>query len=181
MKTLKALRQPNQKFWPKILTSYFLQQSLPWLPKTMQCKYFQNCVYSFRENWEVNLRIWHICSSLQLVVVYNFSKIKSIFLVPFWDYAVECLWLRSMVSIYLKRKDKYDWFLHKRVFSRFAVFLYLLQSGSCSKYSAKATNCSILNLFLHFLQPFVMKHFRVFNTVMWFKFHCLIRSFTRGT
>ena len=26
---LKALRQPRQKFWPKILTPYFLQQPLP--------------------------------------------------------------------------------------------------------------------------------------------------------
>ena len=33
----------------------------------------------------------------------------------------------------------------------------------------------ILNLFLHFLNPFVMKHHRIFVTVMWSKFHCHVR------
>ena len=58
---LKVLRQPTQKFWPKILTPYFffLQLPLPSLPKTMLWKYFQICMYSFTENWKINLTIWH--------------------------------------------------------------------------------------------------------------------------
>ena len=31
----KALRQPSQKFWPKILTPYFFTVTLPALPKTI--------------------------------------------------------------------------------------------------------------------------------------------------
>ena len=52
---LKVLRQPSQKFQHPI----FLQQPLPNLPKIMLSKYLQNCMYSFRENWEINIRIFH--------------------------------------------------------------------------------------------------------------------------
>ena len=79
-KDLKALGQPSQKFCLKILAPYFfLQQPLPKLPKTMLLKYFQNCMYSFRENWEIIFTNLTYCSSLQPVVVFNFSEIESTF------------------------------------------------------------------------------------------------------
>ena len=34
-------------------------------------------------------------------------------------------------------------------------------------------SCSLLNLFIPFLHPFVMKRFRIFVTVIWSYFHCL--------
>ena len=40
-------------------TLFFLQQPLPTLPKILLWKYFQICMYSFRENWKINLTIWH--------------------------------------------------------------------------------------------------------------------------
>ena len=59
--------------------------------------------------------------------------------------------------------------------------LYLLKSVYCSKYSAKITNFSILNVFLRFLHQFAWKHFRIFVTVMRSKFHFLLKFSTRGT
>ena len=108
------------------------------------------------------------CSSLQPVVVYNFSEIESTFSVPFGDYVADCWWLRGMVSICLIGKSEYNWFLHEYeglLLDWLIFLLYLLQSVCCSKYSAKTTNFSILNPFLHFLHPFVLKHFRTFVTV----------------
>ena len=58
--------------------------------------------------------------------------------------------------------------------------LYLLKSVYCSKYSAKITNFSILNVFLRFLHQFAWKHFRIFVTVMRSKFHFLLKFSTRG-
>ena len=106
------------------------------------------------------------CSSLQPVVVYNFSE--STFSVPFGDYVTDYWWLCGMVSICLIGKGEYDWFLreYEGLLLDWIIFLlYLLQSISCSKSSAKTTNFSILNLFLHFLHPFVLKYFRIFVTV----------------
>ena len=108
------------------------------------------------------------CSLLQPVVVYNFSEIESTFSVPFGDYVADCWWLRGMVSICLIGKGEYDWFLHEYVgllLDWLIFLLYLLQSVCCPKYSAKTTNFSILNPFLHFLHPFVLKYFRIFVTV----------------
>ena len=52
----KALRQPSQNFWVKILLpNFFLQKPLPRLPKMMLLKHFQNCIYSFKENKSQNL------------------------------------------------------------------------------------------------------------------------------
>ena len=114
------------------------------------------------------------CSSLHLIVVYNFSEIESAFLMSFWNYVTNCWWLCGMVSIFLIRKGKYDWFFLEGLLLGWLIFLlFLLQSVYCLKYSAETTNFSILNLFLHFLHPFVVKHFRIFVAVMWSKFHCL--------
>ena len=108
------------------------------------------------------------CSSLQPTVVYNFSEIESTFSVPFGDYVADCWWLRGMVSICLIGKSEYNWFLHEYeglLLDWLIFLLYLLQPVCCSKYSAKTTNFSILNPFLHFLHPFVLKYFRIFVTV----------------
>ena len=130
-------------------------------------KYFQNCMYSFRENWKINLTICYTSPHFNPSFVYNFTEIESTFPVPFWDYVADCLWLRGMVSICLIRKGKYDWFLHEGLLLDWLIFLlYLLQSVCCSKYSAKTTNFSFLNLFLHFIHPFVLKHLKNFVTVM---------------
>ena len=106
--------------------------------------------------------------------------------VPFqccsYNYVADCWWICGMVTICLIRKGKYDWFLHKGLLLDWLIFLlYLLQSVCCSKYSAKTTNFSALNVFLHFLHQFVWKHFRIFATVMLSKFHFLLKISTRVT
>ena len=53
------MSQPSQKICPKFLSPYFLEWPLLNLLKIMLWKYFQNCMYSIRENWEVNIRICH--------------------------------------------------------------------------------------------------------------------------
>ena len=108
------------------------------------------------------------CSLLQPVVVYNFSEIEGTFSVPFRDYVADCRWLHGMVSICLIGKNEYDWLLQEYIgllLDCLIFLLYLLQSVFCPKYSAKTTNFSILNSFLHFLHPFVLKYFRIFVTV----------------
>ena len=85
-------------------------------------------------------------------------------------------------SICLIRKGKYDWFLLKGLlFDWLIVFLYLLQSVCFSKYSAKTTNFSILNVFLHFLHHFAREHFKIFVTVLRSKFQFLLKFSKRGT
>ena len=144
----------------------------------MLWKYFQDCMNTFREKWGINLKIWHTVPrfSTKLLVI---GEIESTFPVSFWDYLAECWWLRDMVSICLKRKGKYEWFLHEELLFDLLVFLlYLMQSGCCCKYSAKTTNVSILTLFLHFLYPCIMKNFSISVTVMWSNFS--INLSTRG-
>ena len=102
------------------------------------------------------------CFSFQTVVVYNFSEIESTFPVSFWDYVAGCWWL-DMVFMCLIRRGRYDWFVHERLPLDWLISVqYLLQSACCSKYVAKTANCYILNVFLRFLHPFVLKHFRIF-------------------
>ena len=127
------------------------------------------------------------CFSLQPVAVYNFNEIESTFPVPFWDYVADCWGLRGMVSICLIGKGEYEWFLHEyegRLLDWLIFLLYLLQSVCCSKYSAKTANFSILNPFLRFLHPFVLKYFRIFVTVpsaIYAMFHCSLKFSTSGT
>ena len=138
----------------------------------MLWKYFQSCMYSFRENWEINLRICYTAHHFQLVVCcLQFPEIESIFPVSFWDYVADYSWFCGMVSICLMRKGKNDWNLHEGLPLDWLVFLlYLLQSVYCSKYSAKTTNFSFLNLFRYFLHPFFLKYLRIFVAVMWSNF-----------
>ena len=104
---LKVLRQPSQKFLPKILTLYFLYNNF-------YLTFLRSC-----------------CENI---------------------YKIAC---RVSVSICLIRKGKSDGF----------IFL-LLEFVCCSKCFPKTTNLSLLNLFLHFLHPLVLKHLRIFVTVM---------------
>ena len=128
----------------------------------MLWKYFQNCIYNFRENWEINLTICHTVPHFK---AYLFTlSVKSTVPVLFWDYVADCWWLRVMVSICLVRKGKCNWFLDAGLLLDWLIFvLYLLQSVYCSQYSAKTTNFSTLNLFLHFLHLLVLKYFRIFS------------------
>ena len=144
----------------------------------MLWKYFQNCMYSFGEKGGNECHNLIYCSLLQHVVVYSFSEIESNFPVSLWDYVANYWWFRGMVSICLIRNGKYYWFLHKGLLLDWLI--YQLQSVCCSKYSAKTTNFSVLNLFLHFLHPFALKHFRIFVTVMRSKFQCLLKFSTMG-
>ena len=133
----------------------------------MLWKYFQNCMYSFRENWKINLTICYTAPRFNSSFFYHFTEIETTFPVPSWDYVADCLWLRGMVSICLIWKGKYEWFFHKALFFDWLIFLlYLLQSVCCSKYSAKITDFSFLNLFLHLLHSFALKYLRIFVTVM---------------
>ena len=130
----------------------------PALAKTMLWKYIENCMYSFRENWKINLTIWHTLPHFNLWLFTISVKSK-----VFFQCCSGIMWPCGMVSIYLVRKGKYDWSLHEGLLLDWIIFLlYLLQFVGCSKCSAKTTNFSALNLFLHFLQGFVLKPFRIF-------------------
>ena len=52
--SLKALRQPRQILAP----NYFYSNFYPHFLGPFCEDHFQICMYSFRENWEINLTIW---------------------------------------------------------------------------------------------------------------------------
>ena len=123
------------------------------------------------------------CSLLQLVVVYNFREIESNFSVLFLKLRGRLL-IAPWHGFHLFDKEMLIWLipLHEGLLLHLLIFLlYPLKSVYCSKYSAKITNFSILNVFLRFLHQFAWKHFRIFVTVMRSKFHLLIKFSTRGT
>ena len=123
---LKAVRPPWQKFWPKILTPYFLYSNLYLHFLRPFCENIFKFVCIVSEQLGNKSHNMEYCSSLQPEVVYNFSEIKSTFQVPFLKLRGDCWWLRGMVSICLTRKDKYDWFLHEGVpLDWLTVLLYL--------------------------------------------------------
>ena len=103
------------------------------------------------------------CSSLQPVVCLQFHWNRNYF-------SSVVLRLRGQIFMApwhgFHLFDKYDWFLHEWLLLDWIIFLlYLLQSVCRSKYSAKIPNFSKF-FFLHLLHPFVLKHPRVFATVM---------------
>ena len=115
------------------------------------------------------------CYSLQLVVVYNFWEIESTFSVPFLKLRGRLL-IAPWHGFHLFDKEMKIRLipLHEGLLLDLLIFLlYLLQSVWCSKYSAKITSFSILNVF-------VRKHFRIFVPVMRSKFHFLLTFFPRG-
>ena len=121
------------------------------------------------------------CSSLQPVVVYNFREIESTFSVPFLKLRGRLLTAPWHGFHLFDKEMKIRLIpLQEEVLLGLLIFL-LLQSVCCSKYSAKTTNFSILNVFLCFLHHFVQKHFRIFVTVMRSKFHFLLKFSKRGT
>ena len=132
---------------------------------------------------EIKSRNLAYCSSLQPVVVYNFREIESTFSVPFLKLRGRLL-IAPWHGFHLFDKEMYIRLipLHEGLLLDLLIFLlYLLQSVCCSKYSAKTTNFSILNVFLCFLHQFIRKHFRIFVTVMRSKFHFLLKFSKRGT
>ena len=124
-------------------------------------KYFQICMYSFKRNWEINLKICHTVPRFNT----KFTGIESTFPVPFLIYMANCSWFFGMVSIGLIRKGKDDWFLHKGHLLDWLIFvLYLLPFVCYSKYFALAIFS--LNLVLFFLHPFVVKYLIIFVMVI---------------
>ena len=126
----------------------------------MLWKYFQNCMNSFRESWEINLKYLTYYSSLQPVVVYNFSEIKSTFSVPFGNYVADCWWLLGMVSICLIGKGECSWFLHEYegLLIDWLIFLLCLLQSVC---------CSNLKSISSFPTSVCPEIFRIFVTVPW--------------
>ena len=109
-------------------------------------------------------------SSIQPAVVYNFSKIESTFPVPFLKLRGQLLmapW--HGFHLFDKERQIYNWFFHEGLFLDWLFFFSI-----CCDLSAVENILprQILNLFLHFLHPFVLKHFRIFVAVMRYKFHC---------
>ena len=117
------------------------------------------------------------CSSLQPIVVYNFSEIESTFSVPFGNYVADCWWLRGMVSICLIGKGEYGWFFHEYLgllLDWLIFLLYLLQSVCCPKSikSISLFSTSVLSWnILEFLLLYVMRS----------TFHYLLMFSTRRT
>ena len=97
----------------------------------MLWKYFQNCVDSFRENWEINITICHTVPRFNLQLFTNSLKSKVVF-----QCCSKIMWptvlLRGMVSICLLMKGKYDWFLQEGLLlDRLIFLLYLLLKIFC--------------------------------------------------
>ena len=94
----------------------------------MLWKYFQNRMYSFRENWEINLTICHTVPRLnpQLSTISVKSKVM-------FQCRSEITWptVYSFVAWFpfvFIRKGKDDWFLHEGLLLDWLIFfLYCLQ------------------------------------------------------
>ena len=114
------------------------------------------------------------CSSIQPAVVYNFREIESTFSVLFLKLRGRLL-IAPWHDFHLFDKEMKIQLIHLQegLLLDLLIFL-LLQSVFCSKYSAKTTDFSILNVFLRFLHQFVRTHFRIFVTIMRSKFHLLL-------
>ena len=144
---------------------------------------FSNLYVSFQRKFENKSHNLAYCSSLQAVVVYNFIEIESTFSLAFLKL---CGWLLIAPWDGFHLFNKETWVrlipLHEGLLLDLLIFLlYLFQSVCYSKYSAKTTSFSILNVSLRFLHQFVRKHFRIFVTVMRSKFHFLLKFSKRGT
>ena len=113
------------------------------------------------------------CSSLQPVVVYNFREIEITFSVSFLKLRGRRL-IAPWHGFHLFDKEMKIRLipLQEGLLLDLLIFL-LLQSVCCSKYSAKTTDFSVLNVFLHFLHQFLRTHFGIFVTVMRSKCHFL--------
>ena len=137
-------------------------------------KNFSNLYVYFQIKLENKSRYLSYCSSFQPVVVYNFWEIESTFSVQFLKLRGRLL-IAPWHGFHLFDKEMYIRLipLHEGLLLDLLIFLlYLLQSVCCSKWSAKTTNFSALNVFLR-------KHFRIFVTVMKSNFHFLLKFSTR--
>ena len=119
----------------------------------MLWKYFQNCMYSFRENLEINLSFSYAALRFNPQFVYNFTEIESTFPVLLWDYVADCLWLHGMISICLISKRKYDWFLQEGLLLDWLNFLLYLQ-----------TICLLFKIFCQDNKFFFLKSISWFHT-----------------
>ena len=133
------LRQPSQKFWPKIVIQYI---------------FYSNFYLHFLRSCCVN--IFKIVGIVSEKIGKYISQFPILFL-PLCD----------MVSICLIRKGKYNWFLYKGLLFDWPIFLlYLLQFFVVQNILPRQQIFLFLNLFHHFLHLFVHKHLRIFVTVM---------------
>ena len=62
------------------------------------------------------------CSSLQLVIVYNFSEIESIFPVPFWDYKTVDGSVMQCLLVWLEKVNTTDFY--EKNFSLIGYFFF---------------------------------------------------------
>ena len=132
------LRQPSQKFWPKIVIQYI---------------FYSNFYLHFLRSCCVN--IFKIVGIVSEKIGKYISQFPILFL-PLCD----------MVSICLIRKGKYDWFLHKG-FSLIGLFFFCIccNLSVAQNILPKQKDFLFLNLFIHILHPFVLKHLIIFVTV----------------
>ena len=130
-------------------------------------KIFSKLYVKFQRKLGKKYQNYPYCSSLQSVVVYNFTEIESTFPVPFWDYVADCLWLRDMVSICLMRKDKWtdsstkDFSLIGLVFFYICCNLSVAQNILPRQKIFYSEVCS----FISYIQ-LVLQHLGIFVTVM---------------
>ena len=132
----------------------------------MLWKHFQNGMYSFRENWEINFTICHTVPRFTPQLSTISLKSNALF-----QCHSEITWLTVNHSltwfpfVWYGKVNRTD--SSTKDFSLIgSFFFYICWNSPVSKYSTKTTNFLFLNLFLHFLYPLVLKHLRIFITVM---------------
>ena len=168
--TLITLRQPGPKFWPKILTPYFFHSNL-YLHFLRPCRediFKILCIVSEKIGKQISQFDILFLASTRSYLQFQWNR-------KYFFSAVQRLRGRLLMvpwhGFHFLDRKRWIWLILARVegllLDWLIFLLYLLQSVCCSKYSAKATNFPILNLFLHFLHAFVVKYFRSFAIVPW--------------
>ena len=104
------------------------------------------------------------CSSLQPMVVYNFSKTKSTFLTQFGDYVTNCQTLLGMVSICFRGSPFH-------VFSSIQKLLKIIQKKLCQSCAKQFNDLTKDFYFLKFPTDSRKKHTNFFvcyqNIFLW--------------
>ena len=115
-------------------------------------------MYSLREKWEISLSIWHTVPRFNPSLFTISFKSKVLF-----QCHSEITWstvdssLAWFLFIWLGKVNKLGLLLHKGPLPDFLIsLLYLWQSVCCSKFLSRQ---------------------QIFS-IMWFKFHCLLKFFT---
>ena len=130
-------------------------------------KIFSKLYVKFQRKLGKKCQNYPYCSSLQSVVVYNFTEIESTFPVPFWDYVADCLWLCDMVSICLMRKGKQDWFPDEGLLLDGSFFFYICCNLSAAQNILPRQQIfySEICFFISYIL-LVLQHLGIFVTVM---------------